>query len=223
MYVYALLKNPAHQLKLSSGIAGDLQIISANHLAAVAEPELATIEAIQTDDRRLMQAVLIHDRILCELFGQITILPLRFGTIFNSRSDLLAHLNQRQDEYIEKLQQFEGQAEYMLKAIPSDAPAGAIDPDARGKSYLLAKKKRYQIVQEFEDQQNREWDNLQQAIAQNYPNAILAEPQPNAERFYFLIPRSQSPLLRKNIQTWQQNYPTWQLQLGEPLPPYHFV
>lgn len=224
MYVYAFCKNHARELKLPSGIEGNLQIIPTKNLAAVAEPELATIQEIEKDERRLMQAVLTHDRILCELFSKITILPLRFGTIFTSREDLLTHLTQRQSEYLEKLQQLEGKAEYPLKVIPLEAPVASVDPEARGKSYLLAKKKRYQVVQEFHAQQNREWESLQQAIGQTYAHGIIiGEPQGNTQRLYLLISPDRAPLLWENVQTWQQNYPTWQLQLGNPIPPYHFV
>ncbi len=132
MYVYAFGKNPAKELKLPSVIEGNLQIIPTKNLAAVAEPELRTIEEIKQDEHRLMQAVLTHDRILCELFSKITVLPLRFGTIFTSREDLLTHLTQRQSEYLEKLQQLEGQAEYPLKVIPLEALVVSVDPAARG-------------------------------------------------------------------------------------------
>lgn len=224
MYVYAFLKNPPNDLKFPPGIQGDLQIIQTDKLAAVGEPNLLSLEAIETDEQRLMQAVLIHDRILCNLFEQTTILPLRFGTIFRSTADVLTHLNQRQSEYLDKLHQFEGKAEYLLKVEPLDAPIPSIDPEVRGKSYLLAKKKRYQIAQHFQAQQSQEWENLREAIARKYlDDIIIEETQANIHRIYLLIPQGEVSLLWENLESWQKTYPTWQLNIGEPLPPYHFV
>ncbi len=237
MYIYAFLKSPANSLQLPPGIEGDLQIIAENvcaNVCAIAEPGLTSLATIEQDEQRLMQAVVTHDRILCELFNQTTILPLRFGTIFRSSADLIAHLNQREKEYLAKLNQFEGKAEYTLKVVPLDAPVPETDPQAKGKAYLLAKKQRFSIVQEFQNQQNREWASLQQAIAHvasPQPGFfkksgfyyVLGEPQGTTNRIYLLIPKNQESLLLEYVQTWQKNHPTWQLFLSESLPPYHFV
>jgi hypothetical protein len=238
MYIYAFLKSSANSLQLPPGIEGNLQIIEtetetrflpqAENVVAIAEPGLTSLATIEQDEQRLMQAVVTHDRILCELFNQTTILPLRFGTIFRSSADLIAHLNQRQKEYLAKLNQFEGKAEYTLKVVPLDAPVTAADPEAKGKAYLLAKKHRFSIVQEFQNQQNREWASLQQAIAHVASQKpgfyyVLGEPQGTTNRLYLLIPKNQESLLLEYVQTWQKNHPTWQLFLSESLPPYHFV
>jgi hypothetical protein len=228
MYVYAFLQNPPSDLTFLPGIQGELQIIQTEKLAAVGEPNFISLEAIEKDEQRLMQAVLIHDRILCDLFDKITILPLRFGTIFRSPADVLTHLNQRQSEYLQKLQQLEGKAEYLLKVEPLDPPMPSTDPEARGKSYLLAKKKRYQIAQDFQAQQSQEWENLKQAIAcrglvSKPSHIIMGETQANIHRIYLLIPQEDISLLWETLEIWQETYPTWQLNIGEPVPPYHFV
>jgi len=203
------------------------------NIGAIAEPGLTSLTPLEKDDRRLMQAVLTYDHILCELFNQTTILPLRFGTIFRLYADLIAHLNQQQKEYLTKLNQFEGKAEYTLKVVPLDVPVPDTDPQAKGKAYLLAKKQRFSIIQEFQTQQNREWENLQQAIAETRFLhetgkeagflTIIGEPQGTTNRLYLLIPKNQESRLLEYVQTWQKNHPTWQLFLSESLPPYHFV
>ncbi len=245
MYIYAFLKSPADSLQLPQGIEGNLQIIETelaaesefcnvgamprNGLAGVVEPGLTSLVAIEKDEQRLMQAVLTHDRILCELSKQTTILPLRFGTIFRSSADLIAHLNQRQQEYLAKLNQLEGKAEYVLKVVPLEAPVpvAATDLATKGKAYLLAKKQRFSMVQEFQNQQSREWASLLSAIAETPIHVliltVLGEPQGTTNRLYLLVPKNQEPQLLEYVQTWQKNHPTWQLFLSESLPPYHFV
>lgn len=237
MYVYAFLKLPNNSLQLPPGIEGNLQVIAgevatenrSGSLAGIAEPGLTALTAIEQDEQRLMQAVLTHDRVICELFHQTTILPLRFGTIFRSSADLIAHLNQRQQAYLAKLNQFEGKAEYTLKVVPLDVPIAPTVSEAKGKAYLLVKKQRFSLVQEFQNQQNREWASLQQAIAatelfkESGFLPIMGEPQGITKKLYLLIPKSQESLLLELVQTWQKNYPTWQLFLSESLPPYHFV
>lgn len=233
MYIYAFLKLPNNSLQLPPGIEGNLQVVASEltgeNVGAIAEPGLTSLTAIEQDEQRLMQAVLTHDRVLCELFHQTTILPLRFGTIFRSAADLIAHLNQQQQTYLTKLNQFEGKAEYTLKVVPLDAPIAPTTSEAKGKAYLLAKKQRFSLVQEFQNQQSREWASLQQAIAatQLFQASgflpITGEPQGTTNRLYLLIPKNQESLLLDLVQNWQQTYPTWQLFLSEPLPPYHFV
>lgn len=222
MYTYAFFKTPQTDLLLTEGIAGSLRVVGNEHLSALVESDL-DIEAIQQDDNQLVQAVLTHDRVICDLFWQRTILPLRFGTCFVSEASLLEYLTIHEETYLSKLDHFEGKAEYRLKLTPLEIEEAPIDRQLTGKAYFLAKKQR---VQEQADQRSRQHQELRQllsAIVRTYPNYILNEAQEGIEKLYLLVDRQAEGALYEHLQHWQSECPHWELMLGEALPPYHFV
>lgn len=103
LHTYALLKTPANPLVLPSGIAGEVQIFSSDRLSTIIEPEVS-VESFEHDSDRLMQAVLAHDRVICQVFQQTSVLTLRFGTCFASTASLENHLKARDRQYLEKLE-----------------------------------------------------------------------------------------------------------------------
>ncbi|MFM7425915.1 MAG: GvpL/GvpF family gas vesicle protein [Elainella sp.] len=222
MYTYAFLFNSGLLPELPEGIWGSLELIGADRLAALVEPGLSA-EALQQSDRQLMQAVLSHDRVIQEVFQQTTVLPLRFGTYFISRQGLLDHLYANQQTYIDKLTQLQGKAEYVLKLNPLPFPEAAIAAETTGKDYFLAKKQRYQDQTSWQQQQQAELNRLTRLLETQYVWS-RAEPDSTAsttERIYLLADGDRS--LQEQLPTWQQQCPSWELVLGEPLPPYHFV
>lgn len=223
MYTYAFLLNANRPLELPEGIWGSLELVSVADLAALVEPELS-FESLQQSDRQLMQAVLSHDRVIQEVFQQTTVLPLRFGTYFISRQGLLDHLQSHQQEYLAKLKRLQGKAEYVLKLLPMPFVEPTIPSDLKGKDYFLAKKQLYQKQTEWQQQQQFELESLNSLISEHYPESTRKEASSNEpERIYLLIAQQQERQLQNHLQTWQKQFPCWELTLGETLPPYHFV
>ena len=221
-YTYAFLETPATVLELPVGIGVSVLLISHAGVSALVEPEVS-LESLQNDDEPLIQAVLSHDRVICELFRQTTILPLRFGTSFVSKESLLTHLEFHAEEYLEKLRQLNGKAEYILKFIPRTLDEPVITPEAGGRQYFLAKKQRYQTQQDFQSDQTAEWDQAVNLITQIYKSAIVVQPQGEEARIYLLVSRQDEPLLAEQFLAWQKMCSRWELELGEALPPYHFI
>ncbi|CAD5952596.1 GvpW [Planktothrix agardhii] len=117
MYTYAFFKTPISPLKLSSGIRGCLEIINFQGLSALVETDLKAQDLPDTDEQ-LIQAILIHDQIIRSVFEQTTLLPLRFGICFPSDIALSEHLALHQQDYLQKLEQFQHKTEYCLQGIP---------------------------------------------------------------------------------------------------------
>ncbi|PSB24259.1 GvpL/GvpF family gas vesicle protein [Stenomitos frigidus] len=222
MYTYAFLKTPLTPLTLPKGITAFVQTTNAGQLSAIVEPAV-TLEHLPQDDASLVQAVLAHDRVIRSLFLQTTILPLRFGTSFNSLPSLLAHLQAHRQAYLGKLAQLEGQAEYMLKLTPIPFPEVAIASDIRGKDYFIAKKQQYQAQLLYQNQQQEALRQIEQSVAQTYPHHYINESQTGEKTLYLLVARHLDSQLWQQIQSLQQKSPHWELTLGEALPPYHFV
>lgn len=222
MYTYAFLPKSDIPLDLPEGISGSLQLITVDQVAALVEPELS-VEALQTSDDVLMRAVLYHDQVIREVFEQITVLPLRFGTCFISRQGLVEHLGSHSAKYYHKLSQLKGRAEYLLKLKPIEISEAAISPELKGKDYFLAKRQRYQSQIDWQQQQQLELEALKTTISRFYPEWIHTDPSDGVERIYLLSDRQTLPALYEYVSIWQAQCPHWELSLGEALPPYHFV
>lgn len=204
------------------GIGDRVQVIRHGGVSALVEPDVC-IESLENDDERLIQAVLSHDRVICELFHQTTVLPLRFGTTFLSTERLLTHLETQGQNYLNTLHQLQGKTEYSLNFIPRTLEEPNVSPQVGGKQYFLAKKQRYKAQQDFQVMQEIEWENVVKLITQVYPSAIITEPQEEKQRIYLLVDSANSSQLTEQFLAWQKACPRWELQLGEALPPYHFI
>ncbi len=221
-YIYAFFKNSDGLPTLPTGIVGALDIIGVEAIAAVVEYDVP-LEAIQQDDQQLVQAVITHDQVICQLFAQVTVLPLRFGASFVNCDRLRDHLAANQQTYSYQLAQLEGKAEYTLKFIPRPLPAEATPNETQGKAYFLAKKQRYQAQVDYQQQQQQELQQLAVSIAQTYAKHLQADTQGTTHRLFLLLPQPEAAALYEQCKTWQAQCPTWELTVSEALPPYHFV
>lgn len=221
IYTYAFLCCPAKALELPLGIGGSLRLVETEWLCALVEPDLE-FEALQQNDSQLLQAIIAHDRVLQEIFEQTEILPLRFGTQFVSEAGLLQHLEANHSTYLSKFSQLMGRAEYALKFIPVDNVEPEISPETKGKDYFLAKKQRYQAQLDQQQRRQIELEQVKEAIAQLYTQVIY-ESKDGVDRVYLLGERSQEAILQQQVQQWQESCTYWSINLGNALPPYHFV
>jgi Gas vesicle synthesis protein GvpL/GvpF len=222
LYTYGFLATPELGLEMPLGICDRVFLISNIGIAAVVEIGV-NLESLQQNERQLITAVLSHDRVICELFRQTTILPLRFGTCFTSKQNLLTHLQSESQEYLQKLHQFKDKSEYLLKFISRTTDETVIPIESAGKQYFLAKQQRYKAQQEFYANQTAEWEGVVLQITEIYKSAIVIQPQNQEGRIYLLVSRHDENLLAKQFIAWQKACPRWELQLGEALPPYHFI
>lgn len=229
MYAYAFMETPTSPLKLPYGIAGRVEVLSSAHLSALVEADLSW-ETLQDNDELLMQAVLSHDRVVCELFAQMAVLPLRFGTCFVGRERLEEYLDSHARLYREKLAFLKGKAEYTLKCrlleeevSARDSELGGRGKGEGGREYFLAKKQLYQLQRSRQRQQEQEWQSLLGAISQFYPDSVQGESKGNVECIYLLGSREEELLLMRRVQDWQVQCSSWELSLGNALPPYHFA
>jgi len=221
LYVYGLCLSPDQPLDLPPGIEGQISLVSVGDLAAFVETDI-DLEVIQADHPRLLTAVLSHDRVLCHLFQQAPLLPLRFGTQFPALEYLEAYLSQEQATYQAKFADLADRAEYQIKLIPTDLNPPPLPEGLKGRDYFLAKKQSLQALTEAQQQQQEERQGLIQAIAAAYGNSVVDDGNPET-KVYLLLSRSQQDALAQALTQWQAQAPHWQIHLSAPLPPYHFV
>jgi hypothetical protein len=203
------------------GIEGEVTWVTVGELVALVEPSL-DLDVIQADNARLLTAVLSHDRVLCHLFQQIPLLPLRFGTQLASLDQLQGYLSQQQEGYQAKLTALADQAEYQIKLIPADLAPPPLPEGLKGRDYFLAKKQRLQDLANAQQQQQDEGQRVLQAIATTYASAVVDNVAPQT-KVYLLVPRSEADALLQSVAQWQAQASQWQVQVSDALPPYHFV
>ncbi len=223
MYVYALLRADAEPIVLPPGWQAPLVLIKVGALAAIAEPGL-TADGLPTAEAPLIQAVLHHDRVVCEIFEQTTVLPLRFGRCFVSEASLRQYLQTQAALHLQQLDALTGLAEYTIKLKPITPPVNEpeLPSTIGGRQYFLAKKQRYQTLQQQQAQQQSERQALLSAIAQTFPYVLPDTEAEAANTIHILASRPPSDW-QAIWQTWQDQCPHWQLSYEGPLPPYHFL
>ncbi|MHC5765065.1 MAG: GvpL/GvpF family gas vesicle protein [Nostoc sp.] len=221
-YTYAFFNTPDFPVDLPSGNLGELFLINGKNISAVVEPGIS-VESSQNDDEQVIKMVLAHDRIICELSRQMTVLPLRFGTYFLSEDTLLNHIESHAQEYQDKLNNIQGKNEYTLKVIPQKVEELAKASGTNGRDYFLAKKQYYEQQKSFFAAQNQEKSYLINLITETYQSSAIVQDHAEEVRFHLLVDRQNKALLLEQVLSLQQKCPHWTLILGEPLPPYHFI
>jgi hypothetical protein len=222
VYVYGICPVPEQPLSLPPGLEGETLLVGVDEIAAVVEVGL-DLEGLQAHSPRLLSAVLSHDRVLCDLFQQMTILPLRFGTQLPGLDKLIDHLLSQRDSYLAKLADLRHKAEYQIKLIPEDPDLSSDAEDLKGREYFLAKKQRLQDLNTVKEQRQDELQTLLEFIYGTYDDCVSADKEEDEVKIYVLTDRDSADRLKQQVEAWKPHAPHWQLVLSDALPPYHFV
>ncbi|GBO53759.1 GvpW protein [Pseudanabaena sp. lw0831] len=229
LYTFAILLAPTPD-DLPMGIMGKpIQYLQCDRLIAVVEPDV-DIEALKLlPEQSLMQAIVQHDRLICELFNQRTLLPLRFGTAFVSTGALETYLKEEGERLLASLERLDGYAEFLITGS-AIAPKTEAVANLKGKDYLLAKRSQYLQQEQWRSQLQEEVLDYRQMITNSLnpdiykPEFQHVETQGSEDvRVYALLPRSQVDFLQKSLRSWEAQHSYWQISWSDALPPYHFL
>ncbi|MEU4107425.1 GvpL/GvpF family gas vesicle protein [Streptomyces sp. NPDC048208] len=235
VYVYSVT-DKQHPLRLDDlrGVGespGPLRAVTAGSLCAV-------VSDAPEDLRPKRRDVGAHQEVQERLMADGTVLPLRFGLVATSDDEVRAALEERADEYADRLRELEGCAEYHLKVsqdeesllrqILAESPparqlndeirAGSDDPSAPVRLGEL-------VAQEVQARQ--------EALAAGVVEALrpfardLDSSQPTGSDFVsvsFLVADDQEEaFLTTELSVAHQLGEGFDFRLNGPLPPYSFV
>ncbi|MEE3717533.1 GvpL/GvpF family gas vesicle protein [Tumidithrix elongata RA019] len=222
LYAFAILAAPIPTMSLL-GIEGKpIACIQAGELVIALDPNL-NVEALkETTEEILLQAVLQHDRVICELYSQHNLLPLRFGTAFVSEAALREYLIVNQQELSDRLRGLEGYAEYLLKG-KANLPKPEMNGNLKGRDYLLAKREQYLQQQQVQVQLQSEVQELYGFMQQTSRVAPKLIQEAEEAKAHLLLTPLQAEQLSQFLQTWQLLHSHWQFEMSDALPPYHFA
>ncbi len=227
LYTFAILLAPMPDDR-PLGITGKpIEYLQCDRLIAAIEPDI-DIEALKLlPEQSLMQVIVQHDRLVCELFNQCTVLPLRFGTAFVSVSALETYLQTEGERLLARLERLDGYAEFLITGS-AIAPKTDTGKQLKGKDYLLAKRSQYLQQEQWRSQLQQEVLEYRQVITDSLelyqPEFEHVETQGSEDvRVYALLPRSQVESLKDALRSWQELHSHWQISWSDALPPYHFL
>jgi hypothetical protein len=229
LYTFAILLAPEPD-EVPLGIMGKpIQYLRCDRIIAVVEAGV-DIEALKLlPEQSLMQVIVKHDRLICELFDRRTLLPLRFGTAFVSVEALETYLKEEGDRLFASLERLDGYAEFLItgSAIAPKAEAAA---NLKGKDYLLAKRSQYLQQEQWRSQLQEEVLDYRLMITNSLNSDIYKPEFQHVEtqgsedvRVYALLPRSQIEYLQESLRSWEEQHSHWQISWSDALPPYHFL
>ena len=233
IYTYAILLAPAPS-DLPLGITGKpIEYLQGDRLIAVIESDIDVEALNHLPEQALMQAIVQHDRLICELFAERSLLPLRFGTAFVSIDALETYLQEEQEKLLASLSRLNGYAEFLITGA-AIAPKAEVETNLKGKNYLLAKRSQYLQQEQWRLQlQTEVLDYRQWLINSLNPEADSKTYKPEFQqvetqgsedvRVYGLLPRSQVEMLQQVTRSWQEQNSHWQILWSPALPPYHFL
>jgi hypothetical protein len=222
VYVYGVCRRPSTEITLPLGLEQETQVVNVDDIAAIVEYGI-DLEALQTEDQRLLNAVLCHDRVICDLFHQVTILPIRFGTQLTSTEKLKEYIGSEYQTFQQKLQALDQKCEYQIKLTPEAITPPSAPEGLKGREYFLAKKQRLHDQTAAYEHQQMELSGLFERVQQTFPDAIEATNEDGTAKVYILLNQGEAPALKQQAEKWQSDTSYWNLSLSEALPPYHFV
>ena len=232
LYLYGIsAKNP--RVKITSSIHGTaaVECLEGSGLTGwfsrVPETDFGDKLAANMENLEwLASASVRHQRAVSQISETVTVLPARFGTVFNSEESLLQHMRAGKDELSATLTRIEGTEEWGVKLFLNPSPPASPIEAASGRDYLRAKamvqvKKRTELdpdVVEFARE-------LQAIAADSAPAGKVSSGQSNLEwQASFLVRKKDRPkwdsMLKRYAARWADRR---EIQCTGPWPPYSFV
>ncbi|HEX7728398.1 MAG TPA: GvpL/GvpF family gas vesicle protein [Terracidiphilus sp.] len=170
-----------------------------------------------------------HARVIADCFRQSTVLPFRFGTVFNSDESLRKSIRSNQRQFLTNIERLRGKTEMHLKIFVDDCcgkEAGVRTPsDNAGKEYLT----------NLRETASRQRERQTRARAVSFQMHRLFMPMD--EEVSCRLMENGKMLLdishlidRKCVERYHNKFATTSalmrechMQLSGPWPPYHFV
>lgn len=208
MLLYAVIPARAGTPRIVGLSGNELETVSSAEAAMVVEecerqPDASKTEAMQ------------FARILEDLAGSTTLLPVRFPSAADSRSEIRAELDRRGHEWHRRLDQLEGAVELVVRASWSSHSAPALADQPVGERYLRERAAAFHadelLATELEE------------VAAPWCREIQRLSARRGVRLACLTRREVTSKLRDALHTWQRQAAGREVLASGPWPPFSFV
>ncbi len=226
MYLYGLVHRTAIGTLKSlpiAGISAELIYLESGDLVAIVEPGFP-VQACAASEQALIDAIVVHDRVLLSAFAVTTVLPLRFGTEFATDAALLDHLQNQQQHYLAALTALQGKAEMSLKLSAKLPESELISASLKGREYFQAKKEQSQQQQMLQTR----LDGDRQSLIEELQLQNIRVFTKSVDHYLLLCDRGIA--IQDVLTIWQlqmkecdSSQTQWSWKVSEMLPAYHFA
>jgi len=204
--------------------------VSGNQVFLYPASDLAIVVSEHNPSEALSQkAGVDHARVIADCFQQSTVLPFRFGTVFNDDESLRKSIRSNQRQFMSNIDKLRGKTEMHLKIFVDDCCSRE---NVRNQSTETVGR---QYLTNLRETASRQRERQTRARAVSFQMHRLFLPQD--EEVSCRLTESGKMLLdiahlieRKYIERYQNKFATtsammreYHMQLSGPWPPYHFV
>jgi len=170
-----------------------------------------------------------HARVIADCFKHSTVLPFRFGTVFNDDESLRKSIRSNQRQFLGNIDKLRGKTEMHLKILVDDCNCGRelsyLNPEKVGREYLTnlretatRQRERQTRARAVSFQMHRLFIPLDEEVS-----CRLTESGKMVLDISHLIERKCVERYQNKFQTTSAMMKDCQMQLSGPWPPYHFV
>ena len=170
-----------------------------------------------------------HARVIAECFQQSTVLPFRFGTVFNDDESLRKSIRSNQRQFLGNIDKLRGKTEMHLKIFVDDCCGHSLDKnlpaEGVGRQYLsnlrenaARARERQTRARAVSFQMHRQFLPLDEEVS-----CRLTESGKMVLDIAHLIDRKYVERYQNKFLSTSAMMRECQLQLSGPWPPYHFV
>jgi hypothetical protein len=204
--------------------------VSGNQVFLYPASDLAVIVSEHNPAETLNQKSGVdHARVIADCFNHSTVLPFRFGTIFNDDESLRKSIRSNQRQFLGNIEKLRGKTEMHLKILVDDCCCGRelalLSPDKVGRGYLTnlretasRQRERQTRARAVSFQMHRLFMPLDEEVS-----CRLTESGKMVLDISHLIERKCVERYQNKFQTTTAMMKDCQMQLSGPWPPYHFV
>ena len=204
--------------------------VSGNQVFLYPASELAVVVSEHNPAEALNQRSGVdHARVIADCFQHSTILPFRFGTVFNDDDSLRRSIRSNQRQFMSNIDKLRGKTEMHLKMFVDDCCGHAFD------RHLPAEGVGRQYLSDLRENATRARERQTRARAVSFQMHRLF--MPLDEEVSCRLTESGKMVLdiahlidRKCVERYQNKFSTTsammrgcQMQISGPWPPYHFV
>lgn len=165
-----------------------------------------------------------YEQAIERLMAHVTLLPVRFGTCFNSEDDARDALNQNAARLAAGLEAVRGQVEMGVRILSQELTARSSGSDfVRGTDYMRSRLAERRQEEQLEQQHLRIAQEALGPAIQRWPHYVQSAIRNGIASFAFLISKDDVEAFRSAIRTAMTVHPHLRLLCTGPWPAYHFT
>ncbi len=172
-----------------------------------------------------ISGALAYERVLGSIHRTGTVIPMRFGSVFESKLQIAGFLEEHRKHYAELLTELEGSTEMGVRILLKDAAPQPPSAPRSGVGYLATQRRRYAQVDEIAAEQERISRRIRRLVSGLFLKSKSERSLVEGYRhlsLHFLVSRNSVKSFRTAFRRVEL-CPRAKLFLSGPWPPHNFV